>query len=159
MRRRCCAHMCVHVRAWPDRMLPTHPCTGSQLQNKGVAVKRLRLALATRVRTQLEIGAAWVPGHVLLSKLGRKGGIEVGPGHADLPVVLADLLDGIFWVTPLRRFLGWECGGEGLVGSVGSVGSVGLWGSGGGSPCLCDGPRAEHRSEPLLVATFGRHFR
>ena len=73
--------------------------TGSQLQNKGMAVKRLRLALATRVRTERAAGQAWAPGTVLLSKLGRKGGIEVGPGHSDMATVLADILDGVFWVS------------------------------------------------------------
>ena len=61
-------------------------------------MKRLRLALATRVRTERAAGQAWVPGTVLLSKLGRKGGIEVGPGHTDMATVLADILDGVFWV-------------------------------------------------------------
>ena len=72
-------------------------------------MKRLRLALATRVRTERAAGQAWAPGTVLLSKLGRKGGIEVGPGHSDMATVLADILDGVFWVGSCAVTVLWPC--------------------------------------------------
>ena len=61
----------------------------SQSENRRVALRRLRLRLALRLRTQIgpaEFSARWQDRIV-----GNR--IQVGPRHEDFPAILADVLD------------------------------------------------------------------
>lgn len=79
----------------------THRATGveahaterrSQVENKRVALRRLRLALATHFRAPVPIGAIGSP----LWRRRRKGErIACNPDHEDYPSLLAEALDAV----------------------------------------------------------------
>lgn len=62
----------------------------SQAQNRAVALRRLRLALALGLRNALPDSAAPSP---LWTSRCSGGRIRVNPDHADLPLLLAEALD------------------------------------------------------------------
>ncbi|MGE3109452.1 MAG: peptide chain release factor-like protein [Phycisphaerales bacterium] len=62
----------------------------SQIENKRVALRRLRLALATEVRTGVPIGLI---GSALWRSRASGGKIACSPGHHDYPALLAEVMD------------------------------------------------------------------
>jgi hypothetical protein len=80
----------------PSRITAEASERRSQVQNHKVAVMRLRLALALKLRcAPSPTGEEWGPGAVLIQRCTRKGVLAVSHEHADFPTVLADLLDGM----------------------------------------------------------------
>ncbi len=80
-------------------VLITHEPTGlsgfagerrSQIENKQVALKRLRHTLAVEVRVGVPAGQV---GSVLWRSRVRKGRISVNPEHRDFPALLAEAMD------------------------------------------------------------------
>lgn len=65
----------------------------SQLQNKGVALFRLRLELATHARCPVLLGEIRTP--LWLSRVSHAGRIACNPEHTDFPAMLALALDVI----------------------------------------------------------------
>lgn len=65
----------------------------SQEQNKGVALFRLRLELATHVRCPVPLGEIRTP--LWLSRVSAAGRIACNPEHADFPTMLALAMDVI----------------------------------------------------------------
>jgi hypothetical protein len=63
----------------------------SAIENKRVAIKRLRLALATSVRCAVPKGDARSP--LWISRIDGEGHIVVNPRHRDYPALLAEALD------------------------------------------------------------------
>lgn len=86
----------------------------SQMENKRVALRRLRLALACEVRTGVPIGEIGSP----LWKSRVKGGrIACNPDHEDFPSMLAEALDVIAacgW-DPRKAGLRLECSASQLI--------------------------------------------
>jgi len=79
----------------------THTATGvethaserrSQNENKNVALRRMRLALATVVRMPVPIGEIGSP---LWKSRVRNNRIAVNPDHEDYPALLAEALDAV----------------------------------------------------------------
>lgn len=74
----------------------------SQVENERNAIRRLRMALATKVRSaHLQIDGTflplgWEPRNELLSRLTRKGKLEVSATNEAMPAVLTNILDGMY---------------------------------------------------------------
>ena len=66
-----------------------------QAENHSVAVFRLRLALATQVRTPRDLPAG--PSDLWRSRVGRGGTIACNASHRDFPALLAEALD-VLWM-------------------------------------------------------------
>ncbi len=88
-----------HRNKVETKVVLTHRATGiagqagerrSQEQNRHVALRRLRLALAVEVRTP---GAAARAPSALWRSRCREGRISCNPAHADFPSLLAEALD------------------------------------------------------------------
>lgn len=62
----------------------------SSMENKKVALRRLRLALAVQVRAPVPIGEARSPMWIERSKGSQ---IACNPGHSDFPAMLAEAMD------------------------------------------------------------------
>jgi hypothetical protein len=65
----------------------------SQVENKRVAVRRLRLALATEVREEVPIGE--IGSALWRSRRDPEGHVACNPDHHDFPSLLAEALDVI----------------------------------------------------------------
>ena len=63
----------------------------SQAENQRVALRRLRLQLALKIRCEMDTDG---PSELWRSRV-RKGRISVNPKHADVPPLLAEALDAI----------------------------------------------------------------
>ncbi len=63
----------------------------SATENRAVAIKRLRLLLATRVRSSVPLGDARSP--LWRSRCSPQGRIVCNPDHHDFPALLAEALD------------------------------------------------------------------
>jgi hypothetical protein len=80
----------------------------SGIENRRVAVKRLRLALAVEARAAVRLGDARSD---LWKQRCRAGRISVNPSHWDYPALLAEAMDMLFaskW-DPARAALRLEC--------------------------------------------------
>lgn len=63
----------------------------SQAENQRVALRRLRMQLALKVRCEMDPDG---PSELWRSRV-RKGRISVNPKHADVPLLLAEAMDAI----------------------------------------------------------------
>ncbi len=70
----------------------------SAIENRAVAIFRLRLALATEVRTPVPIGD--VRSELWLTRCTRDGKVPVNPEHKDYPALLAEALN-VTWAAGL----------------------------------------------------------
>ncbi len=70
----------------------------SASENRAVAIFRLRLALATEVRTPVSSGE--IRSELWLKRCTRDGKLPVNPGHADYPALLAEALN-VIWNSGL----------------------------------------------------------
>ncbi len=70
----------------------------SAIENRAVAIFRLRLALATEVRTPVPIGD--VRSELWLTRCTRDGKVPVNPEHKDYPALLAEALN-VIWAAGL----------------------------------------------------------
>lgn len=77
----------------PSRLTAEASERRSQVQNFKVALGRLRMVLAVKLRTFSEPNG-WSPGLVLVQRCSRKGTLDVSLQHKDFATVLADVLDG-----------------------------------------------------------------
>lgn len=66
----------------------------SQAENRRLALRRLRLALAVQLRGYFDLRQ--VPSELFRSRCSRTGRLFVNPNHRDYPALLAEALDVIF---------------------------------------------------------------
>ena len=104
----------VHLRHVPSGVETHAGERRSQVENKRVAIWRLRLALAVQVRTGVPIGEI---GSALWRSRCRAGKVVCSPEHADYPSLLAEAMDVLAaanWEPP-KAGLRLECSASQLV--------------------------------------------
>lgn len=83
----------VRLRHSPSGLMAIGEESRSQHENKARALRRLRLAIALRVR--LPISKGWTSPEVYLKYRTAAGRIEISPRNPDYPAVVAVVLDAV----------------------------------------------------------------